>query len=376
MFRVGFICFCMLIAGVKSNKKRLNVIESRLTTLEMRMNIENQDIKSTVELVETKLGVLNNSVSEIEEMVCHSMDLHIDTDRHKHNLQTKSENDYRFIKAFMEQKVWIHSTVDKNANITRQLELNQFAFEAKITKDIKGVIEDVEKRENENDEHLASIEKIIDSVKINVASLTQKLDREVQKSKTRETHHNKQLAGFQDTIAILTTNVTSLAQKNDYLAAELEKKDDVINDIRLEIGKLRETQNNLVTKTIKCPSGWRKFNMHCYLFEDTIMTYTKAKYFCSSKEAHLVDIENKSENDFVVQFSKGKVTWIGMTDEETEGLWKWDRSGNNVTYTNWRPGQPNNLQESQHYGVIGAVHPRELWDDASINFRARVVCKN
>jgi hypothetical protein len=52
-------------------------------------------------------------------------------------------------------------------------------------------------------------------------------------------------------------------------------------------------------------------------------------------------------------------TWpemfIGLTDEETEGVWKWV-NGEPLTASNWTPGEPNNAYHPwtgpEHYAVV------------------------
>nr|XP_055075394.1 hepatic lectin-like [Misgurnus anguillicaudatus] len=52
------------------------------------------------------------------------------------------------------------------------------------------------------------------------------------------------------------------------------------------------------------------------------MTWFKARDLCAGLKAHLVTINSKAVQDFLV--SKIKVThWIGLNDQRTEGRWVW-----------------------------------------------------
>ncbi len=56
------------------------------------------------------------------------------------------------------------------------------------------------------------------------------------------------------------------------------------------------------------------------------------------EEAYLVAINNKAEERWLNQvFGRGPY-WIGLSDVEEEGQWKW-HSGEPVDYTNWKPYQ-------------------------------------
>ena len=71
-----------------------------------------------------------------------------------------------------------------------------------------------------------------------------------------------------------------------------------------------------------CPSGWIKFDQHCYLFRDTYrdhMTWTSARYMCLKQGANLLSITSKQEQDFIshhfIDDRHGHV-WLGMS-------WNW-----------------------------------------------------
>jgi hypothetical protein len=83
---------------------------------------------------------------------------------------------------------------------------------------------------------------------------------------------------------------------------------------------------------------------------------------------YLVTITSASEQAFLDQhYGNSGLYWIAVGDSASEGTWRWNagpESGSLLTYTNWKPGEPNNgagfFQEDQavaNYGGVG------LWND-------------
>ncbi|MFM6271520.1 MAG: lectin-like protein, partial [Dolichospermum sp.] len=88
-------------------------------------------------------------------------------------------------------------------------------------------------------------------------------------------------------------------------------------------------------------------------------------------------VNDAAENQFLVNtFGSTERLWIGLTDEVTEGTFKW-ANGEAVTYTNWSPGQPDNFGGVQDYAYINFQNPGK-WDDAGItdNFRGIIEIAN
>ena len=72
---------------------------------------------------------------------------------------------------------------------------------------------------------------------------------------------------------------------------------------------------------------------------------------------HLVTINNATENTFVLNTfanaaGSGRV-WLGLNDAKTENTFVWS-SGETSAYTNWDPGEPNNVDNEDYVAMYSA----------------------
>ena len=78
----------------------------------------------------------------------------------------------------------------------------------------------------------------------------------------------------------------------------------------------------------------------------------------------MATITSQEENDFIQQslysMTSEEDVWIGLTDEYEEGNWQWV-TGENISYTNWAEGEPNNAGGTEHYGEFNIADG--LWND-------------
>jgi len=103
------------------------------------------------------------------------------------------------------------------------------------------------------------------------------------------------------------------------------------------------------------------FNGHEYYVSSFGATWSEAYQMSLEEEVHLVTISSQEENDFIFEHTGGGV-WIGFTDQEVEGNWEWV-TGEDVGYTNWDDGEPNNDGENGQGQNWAHMIETGQWDD-------------
>ena len=104
---------------------------------------------------------------------------------------------------------------------------------------------------------------------------------------------------------------------------------------------------------VGCTAG-EMYDSVFYCLVSTDATFQEAQIDCANRpeNASLVTIDNADINNFITYFAGGRGSvWIGATDQETEGLWKWP-NGDTLDFTSWRSGQPNNYGGSQNCAAL------------------------
>lgn len=92
-------------------------------------------------------------------------------------------------------------------------------------------------------------------------------------------------------------------------------------------------------------------NIGCsmYFFTPNSMTGDQAQAYAETFGANLVSIQNAAENQQVVDGLNNNglsgVIWIGFNDQAQENAFVW-YDQNQITYTNWASGEPNNVTPS------------------------------
>ncbi|XP_039397305.1 C-type lectin domain family 4 member F-like isoform X2 [Mauremys reevesii] len=131
----------------------------------------------------------------------------------------------------------------------------------------------------------------------------------------------------------------------------------------------------------KVSRGWRFYSGNLYYFSQEGKSWDEAEQFCVSQDSHLTSVSSQAEQEFLSKETRGEAHWIGLTDRETEGSWRWvDGTEYRADASRgfWAENQPDNWDQ----GIGGRedcvhINPinRNLWNDVSCTEPFRWICK-
>ncbi|XP_019594057.1 mannose-binding protein C [Rhinolophus sinicus] len=107
-----------------------------------------------------------------------------------------------------------------------------------------------------------------------------------------------------------------------------------------------------------------------FLTSGEIMTFDKAKALCAQFQGSMATPLNEDENK-AIQKVAGEGAFLGITDEQTEGLFV-DLAGRAVTYQNWHKNEPNNAESGEDCVTI---LKDGTWNDVTCSSSSLAVCE-
>ncbi|XP_042281470.1 hepatic lectin-like isoform X1 [Thunnus maccoyii] len=189
---------------------------------------------------------------------------------------------------------------------------------------------------------------------------------------------------------LLNASIIEITKERDLLNAsiiETTKERDLLNASIIEITKERDLLNaSIIEKTKErnrlkkiCPAGWRMFRCSCYFLSSESGSWSRGRQDCREKGADLVVIDSTEEQTFLSTFTEVE-TWIGLTDRDEEGTWKWI-DGIPLTLSYWETNEPNNgngdpqLGEEDCAHIISGKSTEDNWNDRSCDASLQWICE-
>ncbi|XP_035530695.1 CD209 antigen-like [Morone saxatilis] len=159
--------------------------------------------------------------------------------------------------------------------------------------------------------------------------------------------------------------------------------------IRMEIAPLKSHMPMIEEGCRHCLPGWTLMNSVCYYFalSDAMSrrSWQEARQFCTRQGGDLAVIDSREKHMAVADLINNyrdplrPITqsgfWIGLTDVEEEGTWKW-LDGTRLTDGYWNDGEPNNVHGNED---CAAAYPRsnpfKSWNDAPCTYELKWICE-
>merc|ERR1711963_710253 len=128
-----------------------------------------------------------------------------------------------------------------------------------------------------------------------------------------------------------------------------------------------------------CPKGWDELSGKCYALVEQQETWQDAQAVCLALGGRLAEPRSTAENylvkGLVAHHNKGHA-WLGATDLPMEGTWEWASDltelGDGGSFTDWKPGQPDDSGNNEDCLEYEAGHGH--WNDDNCDEKKPFVC--
>uniref|UniRef100_A0A8C1HBQ1 Zmp:0000001103 n=1 Tax=Cyprinus carpio carpio TaxID=630221 RepID=A0A8C1HBQ1_CYPCA len=155
----------------------------------------------------------------------------------------------------------------------------------------------------------------------------------------------------------LLTSITNLTEERNQMLTSTtnltDERDQLLtnNSVHIQFKKQLNQGKNELLKCFNGMDGWLYYKFSFYHISSETKSWTESRKYCTERGADLIIINNREKQNFVEKMLDGKTGfWIGLTDTDVEGSWKWV-DGSNLTSGFWESGQPNG-QTTENCAVL------------------------
>jgi len=109
----------------------------------------------------------------------------------------------------------------------------------------------------------------------------------------------------------------------------------------LEKNFVCEDLNDTLSFWKACPLGWDLVDKKCYIKGENLTNFEDAAAYCESVEGSVFEPMFGRQESTVLNFYGQNDSWLGITDEQDEGKFKYYSNSQGIEYTNWPVEEPN-----------------------------------
>ncbi|XP_024658576.2 CD209 antigen-like protein A [Maylandia zebra] len=169
----------------------------------------------------------------------------------------------------------------------------------------------------------------------------------------------------------LQTSYNNLKTEQSQLQTRYNNLVEEKEQLQKRFDNLTTNSDNLQRKLQAYQQNWAAFNGSLFQVSSEKKSWQQSRQDCLQKGADLMIINSRGEQNFVNQLKMR--LWIGLTDSETEGTWKWV-DGTRMTTSYWNSGEPNGGR-NENCGEIKTYDSEKSWNDESCSNEKFWICE-
>ncbi|CAB1326067.1 unnamed protein product, partial [Coregonus sp. 'balchen'] len=176
----------------------------------------------------------------------------------------------------------------------------------------------------------------------------------------------------------LQTSYNTMKKERDQLQTSFNTMTKEADQLQTSYNTMKKERDQLQTSFSDLkqagPKGWTLFQSSWYYISSEVKSWDESRQDCLERGADLVIINSKEEQTFLTM--PDKRVWIGLTDKDREGTWKWV-DGTPLTTAYWSGQQPDNGNGDPIYGEedCAEIVIMWIWNDISCANNFNWVCE-